>query len=62
LRIKQGPAGRDQNSKKQGPEGFNHCLFQPLLPEDEDFPKGFYLRKMDGSLCRSGYACPMDYI
>ncbi|GEP46436.1 helicase [Brevifollis gellanilyticus] len=30
------------------------------LSEDDDFPKGFYLRRIEGTLWLRGYRCPTD--
>lgn len=32
------------------------------IPDDDNFPKGFYLRKNNGKLCLRGYTCSYDYL
>jgi len=49
------------NIKNQNPPGAL-VLFSIPLENDDDFPKGFYLRKMDGKLWLRGYRCSMDYV
>lgn len=45
----------------QSPAGSLTIFSNPLL-KDDDFPKGFYLRKIDGKLWLRGYRCSLDYI
>ncbi len=47
-------------SKNQNPPGSLVVFSKPLV-SDDDFPKGFYLRKIDGLWLR-GYRCSMDYV
>lgn len=50
-----------QDRKNHTPPG---CLtiFSKPLRDDDEFPKGFYLRKMEGKLWLRGYRCTMDYV
>lgn len=45
----------------QAPFGSLTIFSNPIV-EDEDFPKGFYLRNIDGKLWLRGYCCSLDYI
>jgi hypothetical protein len=45
----------------QNPLGSLTIFSKPLV-KDEDFPKGFYLRKIEGKLWLRGYRCSLDYI
>ena len=47
--------------KNHTPPGCLTIFSKPLLNDDE-FPKGFYLRKMDGKLWIRGYRCTMDFV
>jgi hypothetical protein len=48
--------------KNKAPKGSITILSDPINIQDEDFPKGFYIRKIDGQLWLRGYICPMDYV
>ena len=37
-------------------------IFSELVTNDDDFPKGFYLRKIDGELWLRGFTCSMDFV
>ena len=37
-------------------------IASPILSEDDDFPKGFYLRKIEGVLWLRGYHASMDFV
>ncbi len=37
-------------------------IASPILSEEDDFPKGFYLRKMAGVLWLRGYRASMDFV
>jgi hypothetical protein len=37
-------------------------IFSKPLVEDDNFPKGFYLRKIEGKLWLRGYRCSLDYV
>lgn len=45
----------------QNPKGSLTIFSKPLI-NDDNFPKGFYLRKIDGKLCLRGYRCSLDYL
>ena len=47
-------------SKNKAPKGSVTIISRPLLDSD-DFPKGFYLRRMNGKLWLRGYKCDMEY-
>ncbi len=47
--------------KNKAPKGSITIISKPLK-EDDDFPKGFYIRKLDNSLWLRGYVCSMDNI
>jgi hypothetical protein len=50
-----------EEGRNKAPKG-SITLLSPLLDAaDEDFPKGFYLRKIEGRLWLRGYVCPLDY-
>ena len=48
-----------ESEKNKPPLGSVTVISKPLL-ESDDFPKGFYLRRIDGKLCLRGYAGPMN--
>lgn len=48
-------------TKNQNPPG-SLTVFSKVLSKDDNFPKGFYLRKIDGKLWLRGYICTLDYI
>ena len=50
-----------EETVNQAPSGSLTIFSKPLV-EDEDFPKGFYLRNLDGKLWLRGYRCSFDYI
>lgn len=50
-----------EESINKAPSGSLTIFSRPLV-EDEDFPKGFYLRNIDGKLWLRGYRCSLDYI
>ena len=47
-------------SKNKAPKGSVTIISKPLLDSD-DFPKGFYLRRINGKLWLRGYKCDMEY-
>ena len=47
-------------SKNKAPKSSVTVVSKPLLDSD-DFPKGFYLRRIDGKLWLRGYTCDMEY-
>jgi hypothetical protein len=51
----------DLKRKNQNPLGSVTIFSEPLI-DDDDFPKGFYLKKTDGKLWLRGYTCSMDYV
>ncbi len=51
-----------ETGKNKAPKGSITIFSKLEKAQDEDFPKGFYIRKMDGRLWLRGYVCPMDYI
>jgi hypothetical protein len=48
--------------KNKAPKGSITIISKPLKEDDDDFPKGFYIRKMDGILWLRGYCCQLDYV
>ena len=48
-------------SKNTTPLG-SLTVFSKPLTEDDSFPKGLYLRKMNGNLWLRGYRCSLDYV
>ncbi len=50
-----------ESGKNKAPSGSVTVISRPLV-DDDDFPKGFYLRKIDGKLWLRGYLCPMDHV
>ena len=51
-----------EHGRNKAPKGSITIFSQPVFEQNEDFPKGFYIRKMDGKLWLRGYVSPMDYI
>lgn len=49
-----------QEIKNKTPEG-SLTVFSKYNVEDDNFPKGFYLRKISGKLWLRGYCCSLDY-
>lgn len=52
----------NEYEKNKAPKGSITIISKPLKEGDETFPKGFYIRKMDGVLWLRGYNCSMEYI
>ncbi len=50
-----------ETGKHKAPAGSVTVISRPPV-DDDDFPKGFYLRKIDGKLWLRGYLCPMDHV
>ncbi len=50
-----------ETGKNKAPKG-SITIFSKIERQEEDFPRGFYLRKIDGKLWLRGYVCPIDYI
>jgi len=50
-----------EETKNQTPPGSLTIFSKPLV-KDDNFPKGFYLRKLNGKLWLRGYRCSLDYI
>jgi len=50
-----------ESGKHKAPAGSVTVMSRPLI-DDDDFPKGFYLRKIDGKLWLRGYLCPLDHV
>ena len=48
--------------KNKAPKGSITVISKPLEPDNDTFPKGFYIRKIDGILWLRGYSCSMDYV
>lgn len=60
--IDQKEVKEDTNNRKNlNPAGSLTIFSKPLI-EDDNFPKGFYLRKIDEKLWLRGYRCSMDYL
>lgn len=57
------PEGNNSSNAKlnQAPEGSVTVISKPLLDND-DFPKGFYLRKIDGFLWLRGYIADDEHV
>ena len=56
-------SGRDDDvplAQHRAPPGSLTVVSLPLF-EDDEFPKGFYLRSIDGAPWLRGYRCSMDY-
>ncbi len=51
-----------EGESHKAPKGSLTILSDPLIPTDDSFPKGFYLRKIDGTLWLRGYCCSLDYV
>lgn len=51
----------DEPKPHQAPPGSITVVSQPIS-DDEDFPRGFYLRRADGVLWLRGYCSPGDHI
>ena len=49
-----------ESGRNKAPKGSVTVVSKPLLDSD-DFPKGFYLRRIDGKLWLRGYKCDMEY-
>lgn len=47
--------------RNRAPRGSITVLSEVLDPLDDSFPKGFYLRRMDGRLWLRGFVCSMDH-
>lgn len=60
LHQKEGFLGHPQ-TKHQAPSG-SLTIASNIIIDAEDFPKGFYLRKIEGNLCLRGYCCSYDYV
>lgn len=54
-------SGQSLSGLGQAPEGAMTVMSEPLC-EDHDFPKGFYLRKVDGMLWLRGYCCDDEHV
>ena len=52
---------QEEKNKNKAPLGSVTIISKPLM-DDDDFPKGFYLRRMDGALWLRGYLCSSDYL
>lgn len=50
----------DIQTVHQNPHG-SITIFSKPLSEDDDFPKGFYLRNYNGKIWLRGYTCSNDY-
>jgi hypothetical protein len=48
-----------ETGKNKAPKG-SITVLSPPLSDDEEFPKGFYLRRAGGRLWLRGYTCGMD--
>lgn len=51
-----------ETGKNKAPKGSITIFSKLEKTQDEEFPKGFYIRKIDGKLWLRGYICPIDYI
>ena len=51
-----------ESGKNKAPKGSITIFSKIEKEQEEEFPKGFYIRKMDGKLWLRGYVCPMDYL
>jgi hypothetical protein len=49
------------STKNQSPLDALTVFSKPVI-DDDDFPKRFYLRKMEGTLWLRGYTCSNDYV
>ncbi len=50
-----------ETRRNTAPAGSITIMSQPLS-DSNDFPKGFYLRKIEGTLWLRGYTCDMEHI
>jgi len=50
-----------KETKNKTPAGSLTIFSKPIV-KDDNFPKGFYLRKINGKLWLRGYCCSLDYI
>lgn len=50
-----------KDTKNETPPGSLTIFSKPII-KDDNFPKGFYLRKINGELWLRGYRCSLDYI
>jgi hypothetical protein len=50
-----------ETDKNKAPRG-SITIISNIINEDDDFPKGFYIRKINNLLWLRGYISPMDYI
>lgn len=50
-----------ESKKNKAPQG-SITVISKLLKRDDDFPKGFYLRRIDGNLWLRGYICSLDWV
>jgi len=51
-----------ETGKNKAPKGSITIFSKIENKQDEEVPRGFYVRKIDGGLWLRGYVCPMDYI
>lgn len=51
-----------ETGKNKAPKGSITIFSKIEKQEDEEFPKGFYIRKLAGRLWLRGYVCPIDYL
>lgn|SRR5690606_10876000 len=51
----------NEETKHRAPFG-SLTIFSTPLTKDDNFPKGFYLRKCSGRLWLRGYCCSLDHI
>ncbi|MFH6962353.1 hypothetical protein ACHRVK_07090 [Flavobacterium plurextorum] len=49
------------NQKNKAPLG-SLTIYSEPISNDDDFPKGFYLKKKDGQLWLRGYICSQDFV
>ncbi|CAA9196934.1 helicase [Flavobacterium collinsii] len=50
-----------EHQKNKAPLG-SLTIFTNSISNDDSFPKGFYLRKMNGQLWLRGYTCSLDFV
>lgn len=60
LGQEEGSIGREK-TMYQAPSGSVTVASESLV-EDDDFPKGFYLRRIEGTLWLRGYICGADHV
>lgn len=60
LHQEEGFLGHPQ-TKHQAPSG-SLTIASNIIMDADNFPKGFYLRKIEGNLCLRGYCCSHDYV